>query len=68
MNKAIYSVLVLLPLALILSGVAGLLSDRVTEAAIGGVPVSIVLILGLLVWSVIVAWVYLRYEDRGEDR
>ena len=68
MKKAVYSVLVILPLVLLLAGVAGLLPDRVTNASIGGVPLPIMLILGLLTWSVILAWVYLQYEDRGEDR
>jgi hypothetical protein len=67
MKKAVYSVLVILPLVLLLAGVAGLLPDRVTNASVGGVPLPIMLILGLLTWSVILAWVYLQYEDRGED-
>ena len=68
MKKAVYSVLVILPLVLLLAGVAGLLPDRVTNASVGGVPLPIMLILGLLTWSVLLAWVYLRNEDRGEDR
>jgi len=66
MKKSIYSVLVLLPLTLLFSGVAGLLPDRVVGAHFAGVPISIWLILTSLVWSVVIAWVYLRYEDREE--
>ena len=68
MSRFIYSVLVLLPLAVIYAGVGKLLPGRIIGAHVGGVPVSIWLILISLAWSVVIAWAYLRYEDRGERR
>lgn len=67
MNKATYSLLVVIPLVLILAGVAGLVPDSLSELRVGGIPAPIILILGLLAWLVIVACLFLRDENQDVD-
>jgi len=64
-NKVVFFVLSVIPLAPMLLGVGGYLPESWGNAKIAGVPVMVVGMLGLLVWLVLLASWYLNKADRG---
>lgn len=67
MSKAVYFVLAVLPLALVLLGVAGYVPDVLVLGKTGGIPSLVVILLALMAWSVVLAVVFLKSSKTQED-
>ncbi len=65
MNKWVFFVLSVIPMAPMLLGVGGYLPESWGNAKLVGVPLLVVGMLGLLVWLVLLATWYLNKADRG---
>jgi len=64
-NKWVFFVLSVIPLAPMLLGVGGYLPESWGNGKLAGVPVMVVAMLGLLAWLVLLATWYLNKADRG---